>query len=389
MSSSTSSFPLSRPAARRRNDSTTTNTTPSSGDLLRPAVDPAPNPRPIFQWVGFGFIIFLCFLQFLLPATHFRHPSDPLREWLPFPSNLSPSSSSSTNSKASSDENSGYVRAHDGEDGMVHIVSWMDCLDLQVLAVLINSTLSSSRYPELFSFHFFVPEGHDDKVSYYKLKVLFPHSNLEIIWQEKVKGQIMAAYSAGEYPRPSFHEMAPFVIPTVHPTLSKFIYVSTNVIFKGGVEELLGVDLKNFAIAVAEDCSKRLSAYVNFDVLDAIQRSASNPWVSGTPYSEEACMPDLSLVFIDGSRLEKNLLEAILWWSKVLNKSERDSPNPAVALALYNRHLKPDINYKRWIHRYDGGRNIYSESCGGAIRPDVRNLWKQYLPPMSDQILGY
>lgn len=393
MSSSTSSFPLSRPAARRRNDSTTTTaaatTTPSSGDLLRPAVDPAPNPRPIFQWVGFGFIIFLCFLQFLLPATHFRHPSDPLREWLPFPSNLSPSSSSSTNSKASSDENSGYVRAHGGEDGMVHIVSWMDCLDLRVLAVLINSTLSSSRYPELFSFHFFVPEGHDDKVSYYKLKVLFPHSNLEIIWQEKVKGQIMAAYSAGEYPRPSFDEMAPFVIPTVHPTLSKFIYVSTNVIFKGGVEELLGVDLKNFAIAVAEDCSKRLSAYVNFDVLDAIQRSASNPWVSGTPYSEEACMLDLSLVFIDGSRLEKNLLEAILWWSKVLNKSERDSPNPAVALALYNRHLKPDINYKRLIHRYDGGRNIYSESCGGAIRPDVRNLWKQYLPPMSDQILGY
>jgi hypothetical protein len=29
---------------------------------------------------------------------------------------------------------------------MVHVVSWMDCLDLRVLAVLANSTLSSSRF---------------------------------------------------------------------------------------------------------------------------------------------------------------------------------------------------------------------------------------------------
>jgi hypothetical protein len=29
---------------------------------------------------------------------------------------------------------------------MVHVVSWMDCLDLRVLAVLANSTLTSSRF---------------------------------------------------------------------------------------------------------------------------------------------------------------------------------------------------------------------------------------------------
>jgi hypothetical protein len=33
-----------------------------------------------------------------------------------------------------------------GDDGMVHVVSWMDCLDLRALAVLANSTLSSSRF---------------------------------------------------------------------------------------------------------------------------------------------------------------------------------------------------------------------------------------------------
>ncbi|KAE9461484.1 hypothetical protein C3L33_06602, partial [Rhododendron williamsianum] len=150
----------------------------------------------------------------------------------------------------------------------------------------------------------------------------------------------MSAYSAGEYRLP-FDEMVPFAIPAVLPT--------------GGVEELLG-DLKNFGIAVAEDCSKQLSAYINFDVLDAIQRSSAKPWLSGTPYSKDACMPDLGLVVIDSTRLQKDLLEAIIWWSRVLNKSER---------------------------------NLNSESCDGAVRtPALENLWKQYLPLMSDQFLG-
>lgn len=34
----------------------------------------------------------------------------------------------------------------DGEDGFLHVVSWMDCLDLRLLAVLANSTLASSRF---------------------------------------------------------------------------------------------------------------------------------------------------------------------------------------------------------------------------------------------------
>ena len=35
---------------------------------------------------------------------------------------------------------------HVEENKMVHIVSWMDCLDLRSLAILANSTLSSSRF---------------------------------------------------------------------------------------------------------------------------------------------------------------------------------------------------------------------------------------------------
>lgn len=36
---------------------------------------------------------------------------------------------------------------------MVHVVSWMECLDLKVLAVLANSTLSSSRYQSCSGFN--------------------------------------------------------------------------------------------------------------------------------------------------------------------------------------------------------------------------------------------
>ncbi|KAF2302854.1 hypothetical protein GH714_009429 [Hevea brasiliensis] len=134
-----------------------------------PGLAPAPNVRPLFQFLSFGLILFLGSLQFLLPVTHFRNPSDPLRNWIPLKT-----SSPLTELGTSRNGDSG------GDDGMVHVVSWMDCLDLRLLAVLANSTLSSSRYPDLVYFHFFVPGGNEDRVSFYKLKVLFPHSNLEI-----------------------------------------------------------------------------------------------------------------------------------------------------------------------------------------------------------------
>jgi hypothetical protein len=57
-------------------------------------------------------------------------------------------------------------------------------------------------------------------------------------------------------------------------------------VLQARVEELIGVDLDDYAIATAEDCSQRLKTYVNSEVLDAIQRSVSKPWVSETPYAK-------------------------------------------------------------------------------------------------------
>lgn len=49
-------------------------------------------------------------------------------------------------SKASKDTDPGIDLLHGEEDTMVHIVSWMNCLDLRSLAILANSTLSNSRF---------------------------------------------------------------------------------------------------------------------------------------------------------------------------------------------------------------------------------------------------
>ncbi|CBI20560.3 hypothetical protein VitviT2T_015880 [Vitis vinifera] len=350
-----------------------------------PPVDASPNPRPIAQLLAFVVVVFLGLLQFL-PATHFRHPSDPLRKWVPFDSG-SPVSSSFSRSVAS-------------EDGKIHIVSWMDCLDLRVLVVLANSTLSNSRYPDKVHFHFFIPEGHDDKVSYFKLKVLFPHSDLEIFGQEEVKEKVRTANSGIVYAGRSFEEIVPFVIPTIHRSWGKFIYISPNVIVKGRVEELLEANLTSYAVAVIEDCSKRLDNYVNSEVLAAIQRTASKSWISGTPYAMKACMPDSSILLIDPRKLDKDLVEAILWWSKVLNWSERSSPkNPAIALALHGRYSKLSSSWllghsrrgtgkEIMIIPYDGPTNMCSGFGNGPSQSVPGNIWKQYLPPMADRILG-
>ncbi|XP_024045940.1 uncharacterized protein LOC18051894 isoform X2 [Citrus clementina] len=391
---SSSSFLPSRSSASQRRTAQTSDN-PNTDGTHGPALEQAPTPKPIFQFIALGLIVFLGLLQFL-PATHFRHPSDPFRIWVPFNSNTSLSKT-----RDSGDRNSGSISSISQDDGMVHIVSWMQCLDLRLLAVLVNSTLSGSRYPDLLHFHIFVPKGSEDMVSFYKLKVLFPHSNLEFHGQEEVKKVIRTASTGVKYSVQNFEEIVPFVIASIHQSLSKFIYMSPSVIVKGRVEELIGIDLSNYAIAAADDCSERLNSYVNPVVLDAIQRSASQPWVSGKPYAVNSCMPDLGMLLIDARKLEKYILEAFLWWKKVINQRDGSiGRSPAIALALYDQYLKLSSSWlvtdstssvvnKSLAIRYDGPMTVCSEFGDGAnMEPARGDLWKQHLPPLFYQMVG-
>jgi hypothetical protein len=83
---SSSFLPSTSFATQRRTSQKLGN--PKTAGPLDPCITPAPNPRPIFQFLAFGLIIFLALLQ-LLPATHFRDPFDPFRNWAPLHSNPS------------------------------------------------------------------------------------------------------------------------------------------------------------------------------------------------------------------------------------------------------------------------------------------------------------
>ncbi|KAG1368470.1 Hexosyltransferase [Cocos nucifera] len=371
----------------------------ATGGSLRPDIDLPPKPGPFFQVLAFGVILFLTCLQFL-PATHFRDPSDRHRTWIPFDSKRS---AASVTSSRTSEKEQPTISTQDEEVQRIHIFSWTDCLDLRVLAVLANSTLSNSRFPEHIYFHFFVPEGEDEKLTYYKLKVLFPHSNIEIIGQKEVKEKLKSMTHEGEFLWSSLHEIAPLIIPQIKSSLNKFIYISPNSIIKGDIGELYDVDLRLYSLAAAEDCSRRLGDYVNTDVLNAIQRTASKHWVSNKPYDKNACVPDFGVLSLDARKLENDLVDAILWWTKALNLgSERSNQiNPAIALAFYDKYHKLPSAWKlsaslpimtddetKVLH-FDGPAKVCSKHAHQHQGSEYGNVWQKYLPPNSNIILSH
>lgn len=95
---------------------------------------------------------------------------------------------------------------------------------------------------------------------------------------------------------------------------------------QGNVEELFDVDLGSYAIAAAEDCNRRLGDYVNFEVLNAIQRTEAKTWVSDKPYDKDACLPDFNVLLFDARKLDNNLVDVIAWWSKILNLGTQRFP---------------------------------------------------------------
>lgn len=281
---------------------------------------------------------------------------------------------------------------------IIDIVSWVDCLDLRVLAVLVNSTLSSSRVPEKVHFHFLVSESEKEKSSYYKLKVLFPEANLRFIGQTEIQDRTKAA-AVGEWLWPSIRELVPVLIPEVYPSLKRFIYISTSTIVKGDVEDLFRHDLGTYALAATEDCSRVLGTSIG--LINTIQRTAAKKWVSEKPYDANACAPDLSIVLVDAQNLDRHILEAFLWWNKVLDKeAPSDEMNPSMTLALYEKYLRlspswkvvhsePQTDEEIKVISYDGEMRICPGIKTRQVEPSHGNVWRRYLHPKSQIILEH
>ncbi|XP_062214426.1 uncharacterized protein LOC133915323 [Phragmites australis] len=337
-------------------------------------IDPQPRPWPGMQKLAIAAIVVLGCLQFL-PATHFRDPADPRRNWIPFDGPRNPTDSLN-------------------EVGSVDVFSWINCLDLRTLAVLTNSTLSSSSDPLNISFHFLIPEGGNDKLPYHKLKVVLPDSNLTITSQKQIKDKLNVATPEGNFVWSFLKELSPLVIATTQFSKKRYVYASADSIIKGKIEDLGRLDLGIYAIAAVEDCSKRFGDYVSMDVLNAIQRTATKTWMSQEPYDKDTCLLDLDVLLVEPRKLEKNLVTSIIWWANAVNiVNPRDRVRLAIALAFYDKYLKLPLNWKRAnanadILNYDGPKNVCSEDGRQHEQAGYGEIWHQYLHKKSEAILS-
>uniref|UniRef100_A0A8R7Q0R6 Uncharacterized protein n=1 Tax=Triticum urartu TaxID=4572 RepID=A0A8R7Q0R6_TRIUA len=278
----------------------------------------------------------------------------------------------------------------------VDVFSWISCLDLRTLAVLTNSTLSSSSHPHDVSFNFLIPEGGNDQLPYYKLKSVLPaDSNITITSQKQITDKLNVTTPEGNFLWVVRNELSPIIITTTQLSRKRYVYISADSIIKGKIEDLVRIDLGNYAIGAAEDCSERLGDYISIDVLNVVQRMAPKGLVYSEPYDKNACLLDFDVLLVEPRNLKRNLIPSIAFWSKVVNvaANQRDRIRLAMTLAFYDNYLKLPPNWKREnantdIVYYDGPKNVCSEDDGQHQEKGSGKTWQQYLGQKSEAILS-
>uniref|UniRef100_A0ACD6A165 Uncharacterized protein n=1 Tax=Avena sativa TaxID=4498 RepID=A0ACD6A165_AVESA len=339
-------------------------------------VEPAPRAWTRMQMLALAAILVLGGLKYLPAATHFCH-----HNWIPsrHPVDLS--------------HQVGGVDFVEKEVGSVDILSWISCLDLRVLAVLTNSTLSSSSQPHDVSFSFLLPEGQNDRLPFYKLKSVLPDSNITVTSQKHIKDKLNVATPEGNFLWSFRNELSPIIFATTQFSQNKYVYISADSVVKGKVEDLVRIDLGSYAIGAAEDCSKRLGDYASMDVLNVVQRTHRG-LVYTEPYDRDACLLDFDVLLVEPRNLKRNLIDSIKLWTMAVNlRNSRDAIRVAMTLAFYDNYLKIPTNWKRanenrYILYYDGPKNVCSQGGHKHHEKGSGKAWQQYLSQKSDAILS-
>ncbi|GLJ48970.1 hypothetical protein SUGI_1033210 [Cryptomeria japonica] len=385
-------FHLSGGGASRRKKNNSNSNASSSGAALHIDIDAPPKAWSFAPFLSLAFILVFFSLQLVLPATHYRHPFDPHRQWKPFASNPETANDISTN-----------VSMRTGVLEIVNIFSWIDDLDIRPLAVIVNSTTFNSRYPVNIHFHFFLPDDLDEEHSYHKLKVIFPKSNIVVQRHNVIREKVKKIISDDEYDTFNLAHVLAFYIPKIYQNIGRFIYLAPDVVVKDKVENLFQVDLQSFALAAVEDCSQNFGSYRNFEVINAIQRSGARPWVAQVPYEKNTCILDLSVLLVDAGNLAKeNITETMKWWRKVLPaEGERGSQSDhPVLLALYGKYTRLDgawnIKGSKFsetssdikILHFDGEKPWLKEAEDHAYT-GMTKIWWSYISPLANELLRH
>ncbi|KAF0914976.1 hypothetical protein E2562_033057 [Oryza meyeriana var. granulata] len=347
---------------------------PRGQRVLHGDIDPPPRARPGMQKLAIAAIVVLGCLQFL-PATHFRDPADPQRTWIPF-------------------DRSRYPVDLPDEVGSVNVFSWISCLDLRTLAVLTNSTLSSSSDPHNISFNFLIPERGTDKSPYYKLKAVLPDSNVTVASQKKIEDKLNVATPEGNLFWSFPDELSPIIIGTTQFSQKRYVYISADSIVKGKVEDLGRIGLGTYAIGAAEDCTKHVGDYVSMDVLHAVQKTAPKNLVYTEPYDKDACLLDFDVFVVEPRKLRKDLIDSIMVWFGAFSLANpRDQIRLAITLAFYDNYLKLPSSWKHAdansdILNYDGPKKVCSEGGRQLQEQGYGDNWQQYLDQKSIAVLS-
>ncbi|KAJ7285495.1 hypothetical protein O6H91_05G107200 [Diphasiastrum complanatum] len=250
-----------------------------------------------------------------------------------------------------------------------HIFLCTDDMDIRPLIVVINSTIINSREPHQIHFHIVAPEkGHMDWLI--KLKTWFPDVNIDLVRLE-TDLQLVSRHISFRSDSKAREELAspynflPFYLPHIFKQFERIIYLDSDVVVKGDIQELNQLDLEGKAVAAVEDCSQMFKIYFNFDLLTAILEKERRD-ISWLPYKliePNTCIFNRGVLLIDVKRwIHENLTEAIEWWMGKFREAEKPLykyglSQPPFLLALYRKYKKLEVTWNvRGL-----GRNEFSE----------------------------
>lgn len=218
-------------------------------------------------------------------------------------------------------------------DNFVHVCFCTDEPDLRPLTAAINSTLVFMSSPTRLFVHVVTSS---EKAEHFRssLGKALPGVRLEVHYDVLLEHAIRERItyrksSAARESLTSAFNFAPFYLDhflsprkpgnTMLSRLpERLIYLDSDVIVTGDVEELVKIDLQEHAVAAVEDCSQRLQIYMNFKELN------HSGWLEPR-ISPEACVFNRGVFLVDLAKWkELRHTEEIETWMSRYSSSKKD-----------------------------------------------------------------
>lgn len=367
---------------------------------LKADIDPPPKPWPFVPAIALLLVLAFVSLQFFLPVTHVRHPADPYRNWIPvdhFKSNKH---------KIVSDSDSISSNNSEVSDGTLIVVMTKET-DLRPAFVVINSTISNTREPEKLQFCIIVPSKLLNSQTM-KLKAVFSNLKVEVLRDgfviEKMK-TFMVAESIDDENSKAL-DLVPLYLPKMFPSFERFIYLESDSVLQGDIEELIQLDMHGNPVAAVEDCSQIFETFFSLDLLEAARLSSGNvkPRMPAEPYEPKTCIFDKGSMVLDPKVWnEKNITEAVQWWIAMYYKTGETLYSNGhlelpLHLALYRNYTKVNdswnvrepltfkkANAAKLLH-FDKQHKPWHQTKPANFEKDITGLWWKYLSPSTNMM---